>query len=172
MTFVCNQNWDNMVSTTNGRHCGLCKKEVIDFTTKTKQEIDAVKLLQNQNLCGRFLLEADPDLIAPISAPGQLKFLAYISSLLLAFYTKPGFSQTAEKPQPELVENTGNINNSIIIKKDIEKENGNSSEGTIDPGSLPATTKKKFYWTKKFPFIRRTYSRNYKTTGMGNLRFL
>jgi hypothetical protein len=49
----CHEDWQKMTSTEKGRFCSVCTKEVIDFTSKTDEEL--VKLLYNsQNLCGRF----------------------------------------------------------------------------------------------------------------------
>lgn len=48
----CHENWATMTPTERGRHCAVCTKEVIDFTTKTDAEV--IKLVQsNSNMCGR-----------------------------------------------------------------------------------------------------------------------
>jgi hypothetical protein len=35
----CHENWDAMTASTNGRFCGSCQKEVVDFSAKTDAEI-------------------------------------------------------------------------------------------------------------------------------------
>jgi hypothetical protein len=35
----CHENWDAMTASTNGRFCGSCQKEVVDFSGKTDAEI-------------------------------------------------------------------------------------------------------------------------------------
>jgi hypothetical protein len=29
----CHENWDGMTANKTGKHCGVCKKDVIDFTS-------------------------------------------------------------------------------------------------------------------------------------------
>lgn len=53
-TFACSENWDKMNPTEKGKFCEVCTKEVIDFTTLSKNEIIAVFKKNNyQALCGR-----------------------------------------------------------------------------------------------------------------------
>ncbi len=53
-TFSCSENWDKMSPTEKGKFCEVCTKEVIDFTTLSKNEIIAVFKKNNyQALCAR-----------------------------------------------------------------------------------------------------------------------
>lgn len=53
-TFSCHENWENMSPTERGKFCGICSKEVIDFTVLSKNEIVAVfKQNKYQPLCAR-----------------------------------------------------------------------------------------------------------------------
>jgi hypothetical protein len=53
-TFACAENWDKMNPTEKGKFCEVCTKEVIDFTTLSKNEIIAVFKKNNyQALCAR-----------------------------------------------------------------------------------------------------------------------
>jgi hypothetical protein len=53
-TFACAENWDKMNPTEKGKFCEVCTKEVIDFTTLSKNEIIAVFKKNNfQSLCAR-----------------------------------------------------------------------------------------------------------------------
>jgi hypothetical protein len=53
-TFACSENWDKMNPTEKGKFCQVCTKEVIDFTTLSKNEIIAVFKKNNyQALCAR-----------------------------------------------------------------------------------------------------------------------
>jgi hypothetical protein len=53
-TFACAENWDKMSPTEKGKFCEVCTKEVIDFTTLSKNEIIAVFKKNNyQALCAR-----------------------------------------------------------------------------------------------------------------------
>ena len=49
----CHENWNAMTQNEKGRHCLVCEKTVIDFTTTSDEQI--VKIFENSgNLCGRF----------------------------------------------------------------------------------------------------------------------
>lgn len=48
----CHEDWAKMTATEKGKFCSVCTKEVIDFTSKTDEEL--VKFLsKNKNACGR-----------------------------------------------------------------------------------------------------------------------
>ncbi len=49
----CNEDWNKMTPNDNGRFCGSCSKNVVDFTNKLPDEIQAY-FLQDSNVCGRF----------------------------------------------------------------------------------------------------------------------
>ncbi len=51
----CHENWQNMTGTEQGRFCGACKKEVIDFTMLSDNEVYKTMLRSDNDLCGRFL---------------------------------------------------------------------------------------------------------------------
>ncbi len=50
----CNEKWENMTPTPNGRFCHVCEREILDFTQLSHREL-AQKLDNNENICGRFL---------------------------------------------------------------------------------------------------------------------
>lgn len=50
----CHQNWDKMDSSTQGRFCNSCEKQVVDFTTMTDGEVlSFLKLNASKSMCGR-----------------------------------------------------------------------------------------------------------------------
>ena len=50
----CSANWDEMTPTLNGRHCSECRKNVIDFSNMSNNQIVAIlKANKNNNICGR-----------------------------------------------------------------------------------------------------------------------
>lgn len=49
----CQENWDEMELSMNGRYCSSCQREVIDFTEMSNQEIIAY-FKNNKNFCGSF----------------------------------------------------------------------------------------------------------------------
>ncbi len=50
----CHQNWNEMTPTQQGAFCHSCKKNVIDFTRKTENEIYDLVTQPGAQLCGRF----------------------------------------------------------------------------------------------------------------------
>ncbi|WP_291910826.1 hypothetical protein [Chitinophaga sp. CB10] len=50
----CDQDWDEMVATHNGRYCNSCRKRVIDFTQCTDEQIVEMVKGRKGALCGRF----------------------------------------------------------------------------------------------------------------------
>lgn len=51
----CSENWDSMSVDTVGRFCQSCQKSVIDFSSKSDDEIKTfLKDKQGEKLCGRF----------------------------------------------------------------------------------------------------------------------
>jgi len=49
----CHEDWNKMTSTEKGKFCGVCEKEVFDFTKATDEEL-VKKVYNNEKLCGRF----------------------------------------------------------------------------------------------------------------------
>ena len=50
----CQESWDAMTPTADGRHCAACQKTVVDFTQKTDAEILALLAQAAGQTCGRF----------------------------------------------------------------------------------------------------------------------
>jgi azurin len=96
----CHENWNSMSPTHQGRFCGSCQKEVIDFTTMTDDELfrffaDKTK----QSVCGRTL---PYQLNTPLAKPVEHKkkkfwYISYLTSLLLFFSKQEVRAQV--KPQ-------------------------------------------------------------------------
>ncbi len=77
----CHENWDKMTQTEKGKFCGVCTKEVVDFTKAIDEDI--VKyVMKHDNTCGRFSkTQLDRSLTLERSAGQRLAPLA--ASLLL-----------------------------------------------------------------------------------------
>lgn len=77
----CHENWAIMTLTEKGRHCLACEKEVVDFTSQTREQL--YKSVQGgDNMCGRFRRD---QLNTPISLnryKGR-SFAQYAASLLV-----------------------------------------------------------------------------------------
>lgn len=166
MKFTCNQNWDSMKVTSNGRYCDVCKKEVHNFTNKSVTEINAIKSSYGE-LCGRFNVEQiEPDLI-PIdfAFAKKLKYAAATIATFLGLELNQAKAQTVNENPTELNSENGTIttNENIqngkcvqIVKEDVEEE--------IEEQPNHSVTKKRhrYYLSKRFPFIKK---RRYRTMG-------
>ncbi len=88
----CQEDWNEMTPTQKGKFCGVCTKEVVDFTVSSDENI--VKHFQkNDNVCGRFLTsQLDPKLI--VDRKQRNHWLSYAASFLLPITL---FSQEIKK---------------------------------------------------------------------------
>lgn len=88
----CHENWNEMTPTQKGRFCGVCTKEVFDFTSNSDEEI-VKHFQQNENICGRFYTsQLDRKLI--VNRKKRNHWISYAASLLLPMAL---FSQEAKK---------------------------------------------------------------------------
>ena len=79
----CHEKWDGMQPQENGRYCGSCQKVVVDFTTKTNEEIlEYIKKNSSKQLCGTFKNEQLPQTTFLKKDENIIRFLA---ALLLVF---------------------------------------------------------------------------------------
>lgn len=77
----CHEDWQKMTQTEKGKFCSVCTKEVIDFTSKSDE--DLVKSLANsKNTCGRFK-KTQLNREVKLERKSGLNLLPYAASLLL-----------------------------------------------------------------------------------------
>ncbi len=50
----CTENFSGMQKNKSGRHCEVCNKTVVDFTTQSNDQIKNYLLNANETVCGRF----------------------------------------------------------------------------------------------------------------------
>lgn len=154
MIFICDQNWDEMVITTNGRFCNLCKKEVIDFTSEKINVIQGNKKETDGSLCGRFRIEQiDTTLIKPIEVPRKIKYFAFISSLLLTISAKTSFGQTKDSLKTEQLESKSDKLSRTPYYVSTSKDEELAKEFANKTPFL-ANERKRYYWTRNFPFVK------------------
>ena len=79
---ACQEDWQQMTPTAQGRHCAQCSRTVLDFTQATQPELEAAFLASpDGRVCGRFQPEQlAPEQPAPLPRrvalrPRQRKFL-------------------------------------------------------------------------------------------------
>lgn len=66
LRFSCNEDWNNMTVTSDGRFCTRCQKKVYDFTDSKAAEFQQILSENNYRVCGRFTLQqmaAEPILL-------------------------------------------------------------------------------------------------------------
>jgi hypothetical protein len=82
----CNESWDGMKPDGNGRYCNACQKTVIDFTTKTEQEI--IEYLQanvGKKMCGTFKTAQLLQQQKKVEQQKNESVLRFIAAILLVF---------------------------------------------------------------------------------------
>ncbi|MGH1384649.1 carboxypeptidase-like regulatory domain-containing protein [Kordia sp.] len=101
----CHEDWNNMSSTEKGKFCGVCTKEIIDFSAKSDEEI-VKHVVANNNLCGRFHpTQLDRKLI--VDRKKRNHWVSYAASLLLPLTL---FSQEVKK-ETQNISKTEQTNN-------------------------------------------------------------
>jgi CarboxypepD_reg-like domain/Secretion system C-terminal sorting domain len=96
----CHENWDSMTASQQGRFCGSCQKNVIDFTAMSDDELFTFFTQKSQgSICGR--LHAN-QLDTPVMQPVVHKkkrfwYLQYAAAFLLLL-TRPGGAKAQTKP--------------------------------------------------------------------------
>jgi hypothetical protein len=115
----CHEDWKKMTQTEKGKFCGVCTKEVIDFTTKTDEYL--VKTLTNtKNTCGRFK-KTQLNRVVKMERKSGLKLAPYAASLLLPLSllntTNVGSVNTVKDEKPYYSLNIGKFSkaNRVII---------------------------------------------------------
>lgn len=111
----CNENWDKMTPTEQGRFCSLCSKTVVDFTRMSDDEVlNYFANNKNENVCGRIKKQPLlPEITIRIPASTIHRrynnFQTFLLALLLSFgVLLTGF--TGEKTHAEFaIENTNSI---------------------------------------------------------------
>ena len=102
----CQEDWNKMSPVEQGRFCGSCQKNVIDFTSKSDEEIIAFFNNYNGSSCGRF---ADEQLNRPIQSielkPAS-RFIKYAASLLMpaAVFSVKASAQTKSPASNDTIE--------------------------------------------------------------------
>jgi hypothetical protein len=147
MTFECNQNWDGMKVSGQGRYCESCRKHVFDFSDKPFIEIDKIP---NGELCGMFRIEqVEPDLRLieiPFSVRTSLLTIGTILGLEL------------NQVNGQVLDNGHKIEKVDLTKADTvvthnTKLNSVKTAKIDDGECVSRPVRKRYYFSKKFPFI-------------------
>lgn len=79
----CHEDWNKMTTVEQGRHCAVCKKNVVDFTDADDEAIVDFFKNYNGSACGRFTNEQLNRPLSKIELKPASNFLKYAAGLLL-----------------------------------------------------------------------------------------
>jgi hypothetical protein len=152
MKFICDQDWDEMQHTRNGRHCEMCKQEVRDFTNTSISKIRELKK-NNEKLCGRFTAEqVDPLMITELDIKGIRKVVSIAATFLLVA-SKSANSQSTQQVKTEQVE-SNEVNNDSAETRSMDSEGSRIDKASHTRKVTLLTTRKRYYFLSwRFPFV-------------------
>ncbi|MEL1243069.1 carboxypeptidase-like regulatory domain-containing protein [Flavobacterium sp. DGU11] len=105
----CHENWATMTPAEKGRFCGMCQKNVHDFTKSSDREI-ASAFAKEADLCGRFLpSQLERDLFIPKEKSAGWGIAAAVSLLTL------GATETTAQT-PVQTEQSTQVNEAMVGK--------------------------------------------------------
>jgi hypothetical protein len=146
----CDEDWNKMTPNENGRFCGSCSKNVVDFTNMMPDEIQAY-FLKHNNVCGRFK-NSQLDSLS-IQIPNRvlysqthyhkmflLALLITMGTTLFSCSDKNGNKQKIDKV--EIVEDSSGMNNITVGVRLPPKQN--SKNTLLSPPPLPKINQVKF----------------------------
>src|SRR4051794_27218772 len=109
----CHENWDNMNPVEQGRFCGSCQKQVVDFSDMSDRQIaEFFKRPSTGSVCGRFMTDQlDRQIAIPRKQLPWVKYFfqfalpAFLISLKSSGQSRPMMGQVAnvqcvKPPQP------------------------------------------------------------------------
>ncbi|WP_281636438.1 hypothetical protein [Flavobacterium marginilacus] len=147
----CQEDWNKMTPNKNGRFCGSCSKNVVDFTNKLPEEIQAY-FLQHTNVCGRFKKSQLDSLT--IQIPNRILFsqTQYHKMFLLALFVAMGttlFSCADKNGNKQKIEKIEVVEDSFEVKGTITKEPTPNKKKTLNNTQIKPQIKKSITTTTK-----------------------
>jgi hypothetical protein len=148
----CHEDWNKMTANDNGRFCGSCSKNVVDFTNMSADEIQ-VCFQQHSNVCGRFKNSQLDSLTIQIPSRVLYSQTHYRKVFLLALFIAMGatlFSCTDKNgnkqkiDKVEVVENSIEMNNITVGVRLPPKSDPNDTLHHVLPPPPPKTEQVKF----------------------------
>lgn len=136
----CHEDWNKMTPKEKGRHCAACNKTVIDFTSKTDEQV--IKTFENENnLCGRFKMQQlNREMV--LTRKDKNNYLSLAASGLFAFMAL-GHQDIHAQSEPKTVKvdslNTpqvkGKIATSVINQRTVSGIVTTADDGLPLPGA-------------------------------------
>lgn len=155
LSFSCNEDWNSMSPTEQGRFCEQCQKEIFDYSKLNKAEFEE-KLNSNTISCGRFSIDqVNSDIIAEIEIPKFVKRLSLAASLVVISdisYSQVSDPTRIEQHDTSMDPETGEVTpDSEEERPWYIKRNGKVKRPFI------STRRSSWYFVRKFPFIKREH---------------
>ena len=130
----CHEDWNKMTPREQGRHCRSCNKTVIDFTSKTDEQI--IKIFKAEGkLCGRFKRQQlDREIV--LARKDKNNYLSWVASGIFAFLAfgnqdvyAQGAPKTVKVDSVKAPQIKGKIARSILNEKMITGTVTTASDG-------------------------------------------
>lgn len=152
---MCSQKWEDLtIKSSCTSHCNQCKKDVVDFTSWERKDIvDLYKV--NPNTCGYFKLEQiDPPLFE-FNLPTAPKYLkaAVAASILISSSVLGQNNDTSSLKKVEQIDNP-NVKVDSVVPLNCKSPSA-SVEVNLVSDVEPVQKKRKYYLSKRFPFIHK-----------------
>jgi hypothetical protein len=126
----CHEKWSSFTTTAQGGFCGNCRKEVIDFSNWTEEQILAYFNTKPSHACGRFRPDQLKVYMQPTLlkiSPGFLLLKAGLLSVLLLILGRPATAQREPvKQKTEVV-----TQSKLLMGKPIAVQNERILKGTV-----------------------------------------
>ena len=149
LEFTCDQDWNAMTPTENGRYCAVCQKNVVDYSHLVLKELMLER--EDKELCGNFRMEqVHLDLIKPIEFPRPVKAAVFLSIFSWMNNTSKLQASVPIKTKIELTETTATYTPIDSVKNTNVKQQDNKR---VPMHRLFSTKKKIYFWSRKFPFV-------------------
>ncbi|MFD0962739.1 carboxypeptidase-like regulatory domain-containing protein [Pseudofulvibacter geojedonensis] len=129
----CHEDWNNMTPTQKGRFCGVCTKEVVDFTSFSDEQL-IKHLNREQHLCGRFnKQQLNRDLV--LDRKNRSSFSSFVTAGLFSlFLFNSNGTKAQEKPKTE---QTDKKYISIPLINTLAKDSITVSGTVLDENNYP-----------------------------------
>ena len=172
LKYNCQEDLDSMSKTEKGKFCNSCQKEVIDFTKMSYAQIQKIRGNESK-MCGIYLAEQVDPSLHPIELPKARSF-AFLTTLLVSLNFSTVSAQSTVDPKVEQSQGSSNAPNLTPEEAKEKTENGqhislskasptetesNNSDAEVE--KKKAERVKKWYWSKRFPFLHKKRRRRH-----------
>jgi hypothetical protein len=159
LTFECDQDWDAMRPTANGRHCAQCDQAVVDFTHWDRQAmLDHLRM--NPGTCGLYTTEqVEPHLVPIADLSGGLLRGAFAALAALALHTTHAQTPTPAPAPTEQLPVQRHVTQEEAGQQDDIEEKCWMEKPSKEAAPVRQHRRSKLYVSKRFPFVhkRRPY---------------